>query len=200
MNFEKNGSKKSVSSFVVLWASFKRDWNIYQKPMNKCTGEETLKEFLYWCGLEDKMDEIVKHCIAIPTVMPYITSQFMPRKISNCPQIIPESATNLAFIGQFVELEGDVVFTVETSVRMAMTAVYTLFHLDRPITPLFKGQYDIRMVAIALKTLLGKDKIEVSDLPKLNPLKIKQYERQLVDAINLIPTVPECYQEKEENK
>lgn len=124
----------------------------------------------------------------------------MPRKISNCPQIIPESATNLAFIGQFVELEGDVVFTVETSVRMAMTAVYTLFHLDRPITPLFKGQYDIRMVAIALKTLLGKDKIEVSDLPKLNPLKIKQYERQLVDAINLIPTVPECYQEKEENK
>ena len=171
-----------------------------KKPMNKCTGEETLRELLYWCGLEDKMDEIVKHCIAIPTVMPYITSQFMPRKISDRPQILPESTTNLAFIGQFVELEGDVVFTVETSVRTAMTAVYRLFHLDRPITPLFKGQYDIRMVAIAMKTLLGKDKIEVSDLPKLNPLKIKQYERQIVDAINSIPPVPEYYQEKEENK
>lgn len=31
MNFEKNGSKKSVSSFVVLWTSFKRNWFIYQK-------------------------------------------------------------------------------------------------------------------------------------------------------------------------
>lgn len=194
---------EAKNRFQVLWfyGLHSNEIGSYiKKPMNKCTGEETLKEFLYWCGLEDKMDEIVKHCIAIPTVMPYITSQFMPRKISDCPQIIPESTTNLAFIGQFVELEGNVVFTVETSVKTAMTAVYRLFHLDRPITPLFKGQYDIRMVAIAMKILLGKDKIEVSDLPKLNPLKIKQYERQLVDAINLIPPVPEYYQEKEENK
>ncbi len=104
--------------------------------------------------------------------MPYITSQFMPRKIDDRPQIIPKSSENLAFIGQFVELDGDVVFTVETSVRTAMTAVYKMLHLDRPITPLFKGQYDIRMVNVALKTLLGKDKIEVSDLPKINPLKL----------------------------
>ena len=27
-----------------------------KKPMNECTGEEILKEFLYYCGLEDKMD------------------------------------------------------------------------------------------------------------------------------------------------
>lgn len=171
-----------------------------RKPMNECTGEEILKEFLYYCGLEDKMDEIIRHCIAIPTVMPYITSQFMPRKISDRPESIPESCSNLAFIGQFVELEGDVVFTVETSVRTAMTAVYRMYHLDKPIVPLFKGQYDIRMLTIALKTMLGKDKIEVSDLPKINPLKLHQAVQQLVDGINAIPPVPEYYAERQENK
>ncbi len=171
-----------------------------KKPMNECTGEETLKEFLYWCGLEDKFDEIKAHSIAIPTVMPYITSQFMPRTMTDRPQDIPEGSTNLAFIGQFVELPGDVVFTVETSVRTAMMAVYKTMHLDRPITPLFEGKYDIRMVAIALKTLLGKDKLEVSDLPKINPLKINHELQKLVDAFNSIPPVPEYYAEREENK
>ncbi len=170
-----------------------------KKPMTECTGEEALREFLYYCGLEDKADEIVSHCISIPTVMPYITSQFMPRKIDDRPQIIPKSSANLAFIGQFVELEGDVVFTVETSVRTAMTAVYKMLHLDRPITPLFKGQYDIRMVNVALKTLLGKDKIEVTDLPKINPLKLNQVQHKIVDFINDIPPVPEYYSERFEN-
>ena len=171
-----------------------------KKPMNECNGEEILKEFLYWCGLEDKMDEIIAHSIAIPTIMPYITSQFMPRKINDRPQIIPSSTSNLAFIGQFVELPGDVVFTVETSVRTAMTAVYKMYHLDKPIVPLFQGQYDIRMLTIALKTMLGKDKIEVSDLPKINPLKINSTLKQIVDGINSIPDVPEYYQEINENK
>ena len=40
-------------------------------------------------------------------MMPYITSQFMPRKISDRPKVIPEGCVNLAFIGQFVELPGD---------------------------------------------------------------------------------------------
>ncbi len=170
-----------------------------RKPMNECTGEETLMEFLYCCGLEDKIGEIKKHCIAIPTVMPYITSQFMPRAMSDRPQVIPAGSTNLAFIGQFVELPGDVVFTVETSVRTAMMAVYKMFHLDRPITPLFEGKYDIRMVAVALKTLLGKDKLDVSDLPKINPMKINSALQQIVDAFNSIPDVPEYYAERKEN-
>ena len=110
-----------------------------KKPMTQCSGEEIMREFLYYCGLEDKIDEI------------------MPRKLKDRPEVIPAGNRNLAFIGQFVELEGDVVFTVETPVRTAMIAVYRMLHLDRPITPLFQGQYDIRMVNVALKTLLGKD-------------------------------------------
>lgn len=171
-----------------------------KKPMTQCSGEEIMREFLYYCGLEDKIDEIMPHITAIPVVMPYITSQFMPRKLKDRPEVIPAGNRNLAFIGQFVELEGDVVFTVETSVRTAMIAVYRMLHLDRPITPLFQGQYDIRMVNVALKTLLGKDKIEVSDLPKVNPLKLPQTMHEIVNAINQIPPVPEYYSERKENQ
>ena len=93
-----------------------------KKPMTQCSGEEIMREFLYYCGLEDKIDEIMPHITAIPVVMPYITSQFVPRKLKDRPEVIPAGNKNLAFIGQFVELEGDVVFTVETSVRTAMIA------------------------------------------------------------------------------
>lgn len=126
--------------------------------------------------------------------------EIMPRKLKDRPEVIPAGNRNLAFIGQFVELEGGVVFTVETSVRTAMIAVYRMLHLDRPITPLFQGQYDIRMVNVALKTLLGKDKIEVSDLPKVNPLKLPQTMHEIVNAINQIPPVPEYYSERKENQ
>lgn len=184
--------------FYGLHANEKGEY--VKKPMIECSGEEILKELLYWFGLEDKYEEICKHCIVIPTVMPYITSQFMPRSGKDRPTIIPEGSKNLAFIGQFVELPGDVVFTVETSVRTAMTAVYKMTHLDRPVDPLFEGQYDIRMVKAGMLTMLGKDKIEESDLPKINPLKMHKEIEKLLEAINGIPAVPECYPERWQNK
>lgn len=39
-------------------------------------------------------------------------------------RVIPEGNRNYAFVGQYVELDGDVMFTVETSVRTAMMAAY----------------------------------------------------------------------------
>lgn len=56
------------------------------------------------------------------------------------------------------------------------------------------------MLNVALKTMLRKDKIKVSDLPKINPLKINSALKQIVDGINSMPDVPEYYQEREENK
>lgn len=172
-----------------------------KKPMTECSGEEILKEFLYCCGLQDRYDEIREHCTAIPVIMPYITSQFMPRGLNDRPKIIPDGCTNLAFIGQFVELEGDVVFTVETSVRTAMMAVYKTMHLDKPITPLFRGQYDIRICATCAKKLLDKDVIELSDLPKINPLHLNKTLQQILDAVNSLPNAtPTYYPEREENQ
>ena len=171
-----------------------------KKPMTECSGEEVLKEFCYWCGLEDKYEEIKEHCIAIPTVMPYITSQFMPRGLKDRPLIIPEGSKNLAFIGQFVELPGDVVFTVETSVRTAMTAVYRMTHLDRPVDPLFQGQYDIRMLKAGVLTMTGKESLELKDFPKINPLEIKSTLQSIKKLFDDIPDVPAAYSERWENQ
>ena len=46
-----------------------------KKPMTQCSGEEIKREFLYYCGLEDKIDGIMPHITAIPVVMPYIKSR-----------------------------------------------------------------------------------------------------------------------------
>lgn len=171
-----------------------------KKPMTECSGEEILRELLYFFGLEDKYEEVKAHSILIPTIMPYITSQFMPRGLNDRPTIIPEGSKNLAFIGQFVELPGDVVFTVETSVRTAMTAVYRMLHLDRPVDPLFQGHFDIRMVKAAAQLILGKDELEASDLPKINPFKLRKTMNMLLDFANAIPEVPEYYLDKIENQ
>ncbi len=49
-------------------------------------------------------------------MMPFITSPFMPRAISERPQVLPEGHTNLALIGQFVEIPEGVILTVDYAV------------------------------------------------------------------------------------
>jgi oleate hydratase len=112
-------------------------------------------ELLYHCGLKDKIDGILAHSAVSTCMMPYITSQFMPRKVSDRPEVIPEGCVNLAFLGQFVELPGDVVFTVETSVRTAMMAVWGLTGLTKPMIPLYEPVYDLRVLASSVKETLG---------------------------------------------
>lgn len=52
-----------------------------------------------------------------------------------------------------------------------------------------------------MKKLLGKDKIELSDPPEINPLRLKRDLQKIVDAVNSLPnTTPTCYPEREENK
>lgn len=86
--------------------------------------------------------------------MPYITSQFQPRPDNARPQPVSSACSNLAFTGQYVELKDDVVFTVEYSVRSAMTAVYNLFDVKKRIPHVYKGQYHPVVLWNALKALL----------------------------------------------
>ena len=138
-----------------------------KKPMQQCTGAEMFVELLYNCGLKDKIDPVLAHSTVSTAMMPYITSQFMPRKISDRPKVIPEGCVNLAFIGQFVELPLDVVFTVETSVRTALMAVWGLTGLQKPMLPVYEPAYDIRVVVANLKASLGIENISLSALPKI---------------------------------
>lgn len=135
-----------------------------KKPMRDCTGAEIFSELLYHCGLEDQIPSILAHASVSTSMMPYITSQFMPRSISDRPKVIPEGCVNLAFIGQFVELPGDVVFTVETSVRTAMMAVWGLTGLDKPMIPMHEPIYDLRVLVSSLKATLDIDEITPENL------------------------------------
>jgi oleate hydratase len=138
-----------------------------KKPMRDCTGAEMLAELLYHCGLEHEIVGILAHSTVSTSMMPYITSQFMPRRISDRPKVIPEGCVNLAFIGQFVELPGDVVFTVETSVRTAMMAVWGLTGLGKPMIPLHEPVYDLRVLVDCMRVTLGIDEISLANLPAI---------------------------------
>lgn len=131
-----------------------RDGDYIKKPMRDCTGEEILMELLYHLHMLDKADEIKNDIVnVIPCMMPYIDSQFQPRKMSDRPKVVPDDSTNFAMISQFVEIPEDMVFTEEYSVRAARIAVYTLFDVKNkkicPVTPYKKNP---KVLKEALKT------------------------------------------------
>ena len=156
-----------------------------KKPMRDCTGAEMFSELLYHCGLEDRIPGILAHSRVSTSMMPYITSQFMPRKISDRPKVIPDGCVNLAFIGQFVETPGDVVFTVETSVRTAMMAVWGLTGLNKPIIPMHEPLYDLRVLVESLKVTLDIDEISLATLPAI--LQSSPPLGLLVGFLNAVP-------------
>jgi oleate hydratase len=106
--------------------------NFVQKPMSECNGAEILREL---CGHLRFDLEIVESANCIPCRMPYITSMFMSRILSDRPLPVPRNSKNLAFVSQFVEIADDVVFTVEYSIRAAQMAVYELLGIDRKVPP-----------------------------------------------------------------
>ena len=121
--------------------------NFIAKPMADCNGAEILEEL---CGHLRFDLEIVEGANCIPCRMPYITSMFMPRVRSDRPSPIPAGSRNLAFVSQFVEIEDDVVFTVEYSVRAAQIAVYALLGIDRQIPPITAHDKSLRVQFEAL--------------------------------------------------
>ncbi len=141
---------------LVLWlyALFMdRNGNYIQKTMPECTGHEILTELCYHLGIIEQLDDVLKNTIVRMAYMPYITSMFMPRAQGDRPQVVPPGCRNLGLVGQFVETNNDVVFTVETSVRTARIAVYTLLNANKQVPDIFASQYDIRHLLKAMKTL-----------------------------------------------
>ncbi len=133
-----------------------RAGNFVHKKMADCTGEEILTELLSHLRFTEKAPHIIGTSKIITAMMPYITSQFMPRTGKDRPKVIPDGSKNLAFIGQYCEIPDDVVFTVEYSVRSAQIAVFGLLDLARPVSPFYKGQHDPRILFDALKMLHRK--------------------------------------------
>lgn len=121
------------------------------RTMNECSGAELLVELAHHLKLDH--DRYFDGAIAIPTQMPYITSQFMPRRRGDRPNVVPDGARNFAFIGQYCELPRDCVFTVEYSVRSAQIAVHGLTGLSPEPPPVYRGDLDPRVIWRALRAM-----------------------------------------------
>ncbi|MCJ1406068.1 hypothetical protein MMC19_000133 [Ptychographa xylographoides] len=146
-----------------------RRGNFVDKPMALCSGADILTELLG--HLRFPPDAILASAITIPCSMPYITAQFLTRRPGDRPAVIPHGSTNLAFIGQFVEIPHDVVFTVEYSVRGALMAVTGLMGLDKPVRGVFKGDRDLKVLAKALNCMIedGPGGLEIDACTEHDP-------------------------------
>lgn len=121
--------------------------NFVAKPMADCSGAEILAELCAHLRF-DRETLATGNCI--PCRMPYITSMFMPRAAGDRPLPVPRGSKNLAFVSQFVEIPGDVVFTVEYSVRAAQMAVYELLGVDRTVPAITPHDASLRTQLEAL--------------------------------------------------
>ena len=147
------GQPKSVS---VLWGyglAVDRPGTFIAKPMSACTGREIMTEVLGHLGITAEAAAILDTCICIPCMMPFITSQFLPRQAGDRPDVLPEGMHNLAFIGQFCEVPDDVVFTVEYSIRSAQLAAYGLLDLQLKPPEVYQGKSDPRVLLNAFRAL-----------------------------------------------
>ncbi len=119
-----------------------REGNYVKKKMSECGGKEIMRELCGHLGFDAKASEIIKSAVCIPCFMPFITAQFMPRKKSDRPAVVPSGSQNLACIGQFVEIPREIVFTVECSIRSAKIAVKKLYNLPCKIPRLHQRKYN----------------------------------------------------------
>ncbi|THV61948.1 oleate hydratase [Chryseobacterium candidae] len=141
---------------LVVWVYallMDKEGNFIKKPMPQCTGNEILAELCYHLGMTDQFDNVIENTIVRTAFMPYITSMFMPRAMGDRPRVVPEGCTNLGLVGQFVETNNDVVFTMESSVRTARIAVYNLLNLNKQVPDINPLQYDIRHLLKATQAL-----------------------------------------------
>ena len=134
---------------IVVWLYslfVDRPGDYVAKPMQDCTGEEIVQEWLYHLGVPDAdIPQLAADgAKCVPVMMPYVTAFFMPRRAGDRPDVVPAGAVNFAFIGQFAETSRDCIFTTEYSVRTPMEAVYQLLGIERGVPEVFNSTYDIR--------------------------------------------------------
>ena len=153
------GQPAGVSVFWGYGLTLDTVGDFVARPMSACSGREIMTEVLGHLGVQAKAAALREETICIPCMMPFITSQFLPRAKGDRPEVVPERTRNLAFLGQFCELPDDVVFTVEYSVRSAQTAVYALLELEKKPPTVYRAIFNPRVLLHAFESLhdVGRD-------------------------------------------
>ncbi len=133
-----------------------RSGNAVRKPMAEASGMEILNEVAHHLRLSAaQRAEFFDGARVIPCRMPFITSQFMPRRTGDRAAVVPSGAENFAVIGQFCEIPRDCVFTVEYSVRSAWTAVHEIADQIPAPPPVVRSDRDPRALLRAARVLLS---------------------------------------------
>ncbi|KAJ6000965.1 oleate hydratase, partial [Penicillium waksmanii] len=101
--------------------------NYVKKAMLSCSGQEILVELAE--HLKIPREFMLNNSINIPRVMPRLAAPLLTRASGDRPKVIPEKITNLAVVGQFVEIPDETCATVDYSVCGAHTAVNRLVGL-----------------------------------------------------------------------
>lgn len=123
-----------------------------KKPMLECTGTEILTELLHLMAFP--LHPTLERSITIPCLMPLIGSPFLTRKNGDRPDVIPKGSQNLGLMGQFVEIDREVTFTMEYSVRSAQIAVYGLMGVDKKPPGVQGEDHSVVTLGMALKTMM----------------------------------------------
>jgi oleate hydratase len=131
-----------------------RKGDFVRKRMDVCTGAEILEEVLRQLRFDRQLDAIMGSSICIPCDMPYVNNIWLPRRRVDRPRPVPEGATNLGLIGQYVEVSRDVAFTIEYSARAAWEAIHVLLKRGPPPPPVYQAQYDPKALFAALKVFV----------------------------------------------
>jgi oleate hydratase len=147
------GQPETVEIFWGYGLAVDRPGDFVGKPMSACSGRDIMTEVLGHLRIQAEAGPILDSCTCIPCMMPFITSQFLPREKGDRPPVLPEGTHNLAFMGQFCEVPDDVVFTVEYSIRSAQLAVYGLLDLQLKPPGVYKGKLDPRVLLKAFRAL-----------------------------------------------
>jgi oleate hydratase len=124
------------------------------KTMPECTGAELLTEVISHLGWREELPALLEGAHCIPCLLPYTTSQFMPRAPGDRPPVVPPGTVNLAFVGQYVEIPDNVVYTVEYSIHSAALAVATLLGAPQRVPAAYRGLEHPSALIGAIKRVL----------------------------------------------
>jgi oleate hydratase len=143
---------------TTIWWGYglhpERTGDFVRKTMDQCTGREILEETLRHLRFDKQLDAIMASSICIPCDLPYVNNIWLPRSRDDRPPPVPQGATNLGLIGQYVELPKEIAFTIECSVRAAWEAIYVLLKRGPAPPPVYQGQYDPVALFDALKVFV----------------------------------------------
>jgi oleate hydratase len=131
-----------------------RDGDFIKKRMDQCTGAEILEETLRQLRFDEQLDAIMASSICVPCYLPYVNNVWLPWRRGDMPPPVPQGATNLGPIGQYVDMPKEIAFTIECSVRSAWDAIHVLLRRGPAPPPVYQGQYDPKALFNALKVFL----------------------------------------------